>query len=193
MEETMILPNNTSVLRNIKDSFYYNGIEISKENFGIEEFALVCDKINDFKHQLREEKVLNDIRKNHPLIGVIYSIKSNLNLLCSINHNNIYFGLYDNTLCRIIPLSKNCFKDLGDDDIFSLSHNLNKTATFISKGEINKTLIKDTVMLHTFENYIDTIEKSGNSFQNTYELEFINGYKEYILTDEELKKSIIER
>lgn len=193
MEETMILPNNTSVLRNIKDSFYYNGIEISKENFSIEEFALVCSKINDFKHQLRQEKALNDVRKNHPVIGVIYSIKSNLNLLCSINHNNIYFGLYDNTLCRIIPLSKNCFKDLGDDDIFSLSHNLNKTATFILKGEINKTLIKDTVMLHTFENYIDTIEKSGNSFQNTYELEFINGYKEYILTDEQLKQSLIER
>lgn len=189
----MILPNNTSVLRNIKDSFYYNGIEISKENFSIEEFALVCDKINDFKHQLRQEKALNDVRKNHPVIGVIYSIKSNLNLLCSINHNNIYFGLYDNTLCRIIPLSKNCFKDLGDDDIFSLSHNLNKTATFILKGEINKTLIKDTVMLHTFENYIETIEKSGNSFQNTYELEFINGYKEYILTDEQLKQSLIER
>lgn len=42
----MILPNNTFVLRNIKDSFYYNGIEISKENFSIEEFAKVCDKIN---------------------------------------------------------------------------------------------------------------------------------------------------
>ncbi len=31
----MILPNNTSVLRNIKDSFYYNGIEISKNHIVI--------------------------------------------------------------------------------------------------------------------------------------------------------------
>lgn len=35
----MILPNNVAILRNIKDSFYYNGIEISKENFDINEFA----------------------------------------------------------------------------------------------------------------------------------------------------------
>ena len=189
----MILPNNASILRNIKDSFYYNGIEISKENFSIEEFAIVCDKINDFKHQLRQEKALNDVRKNHIIIGVIYSIKSNLNLLCQIDNNNIYFGLYNNRLCCITPLTKDCFKDLNDDDIFSLSHNLNKTAIFISKGEIDRTLIKDTVMLYTFENYIDTIEKSGNSFQNTYELEFVSGYKEYILTDEQLKQSLIER
>ena len=77
--------------------------------------------------------------------------------------------------------------------MYSLAFELNKTARLISKNIINCTLIKDTIMLHTFENYIETIEKSGNSFQYTYELEFINGYKEYILTDEELKKSIIER
>lgn len=77
--------------------------------------------------------------------------------------------------------------------MYSLAFELNKTANFISKNLINCTLIKDTVMLHTFENYIDTIEKSGNSFQNTYELEFINGYKEYILTDEQLKQSLVER
>lgn len=189
----MILPNNTSVLRNIKDSFYYNGIEISKENFSIEEFALVCDKINDFKFQIRQEKALNDIRKKCVVCGISYTAQSEIYLLCEVSKNNIYFGLYNNKQNKILPLTKNNFKSLNNKTLFSLSHNLNTTAVFISKGEINKTLIKDTVMLHTFENYIDTIEKSGNSFQNTYELEFINGYKEYILTDEELKKSIIER
>lgn len=49
----MILPNNVAILRNIKDSFYYNGIEISKENFNIQEFAKVCSKVNDIKGQLR--------------------------------------------------------------------------------------------------------------------------------------------
>ena len=55
----MILPTNASILRNIRDSFYYNGIEISKENFSIEEFAKVCSKVNDIKGQLRQEKVLS--------------------------------------------------------------------------------------------------------------------------------------
>jgi len=77
--------------------------------------------------------------------------------------------------------------------MYSLAFELNKTANLISKNLINCTLIKDTVMLHTFENYIETLKKSGNNFQNTYELEFINGYKEYILTDEQLKQSLIER
>ena len=94
---------------------------------------------------------------------------------------------------KILPLTKNNFKNLNNKTLFSLSHNLNTTAVFILKGEIEKTLIKDTVMLHTFENYIETLKKSGNNFQNTYELEFINGYKEYILTDEQLKQSLIER
>ena len=175
----MILPNNTSVLRNIKDSFYYNGIEISKENFSIEEFALVCDKINDFKFQKRQEKALNDIRKKCVVCGISYTAQSEIYLLCEVSKNNIYFGLYNNKQNKILSLTNNNFKSLNNKTLFSLSHNLNTTAVFISKGEINKTLIKDTVMLHTFENYIDTIEKSGNSFQNTYELEFINGYKEY--------------
>ena len=189
----MVLPNNASILRNIRDSFYYNGIEISKENFSIEEFALVCDKINDFKHQLREEKTLNEIRKNYIILGLSYTSQSEIYLLCKVDKNNIYFGLYNNKQNKITPLTKNNFKSLNNKTLFSLSHNLNTTAVFISKGEIDKTLIKDTIMLHTFENYINTIEKSKVSFQNTYELEFVNGYKEYILTDEELKKSIIER
>ena len=180
----MILPNNTSILRNIKDSFYYNGIEISKKNFSIEEFAKVCDKINDFKHQLREEKTLNEIRKNHPVIGRIYLESSDTYLLCKINRQSIYFGLYNENTGKIFQLSK---------DIFRLSFELNKMAKLISKEIIQTTTIKNATVLYTFENYIETIEKSGNSFQNTYELEFINGYKEYILTDEELKKSIIER
>ena len=193
MEEIMILPNNTSVLRNIKDSFYYNGIEISKENFSIEDFAKVCSKINDFKHQLREEKTLNEIRENHIVIGVSYTAQSEIYLLCKVSGNNIYFGLYNNKQNKILPLTKNNFKNLNNKTLFSLSHNLNTTAVFILKGEIEKSLIKDTVMLHTFENYIETLKKSGNNFQNTYELEFINGYKEYILTDEQLKQSLIER
>ena len=77
--------------------------------------------------------------------------------------------------------------------MFNIAYEMNMTAKFILRGVVQKTTVKNTVMLHSFENYIETIEKSGNSFQNTYELEFINGYKEYILTDEELKKSIIER
>lgn len=189
----MILPNNTSILRNIKDSFYYNGIEISKENFSIEEFAKVCDKINDFKHQLREEKTLNEIRKNHPVIGRIYLESSDTYLLCKINRQSIYFGLYNENTGKIFQLSKEIFYHIHDEDIFRLSFELNKTSKLISKGIIQITTIKNPTVLYTFENYIETIEKSGNSFQNTYELEFINGYKEYILTDEELKKSIIER
>ena len=91
----MILPNNTSVLKNIKDSFYYNGIEISKENFSIEEFAKVCDKINDFKHQIRQEKVLNDIREKYVVLGASYLARQNVLLICKINQNKVYFGLYD--------------------------------------------------------------------------------------------------
>ena len=189
----MILPNNVSILRNIKDSFYYNGIEISKENFDIREFAKVCDRINDIKGQLKQEKSLSGIKQNHTVISVIYSIKTNTGLLCKIDKNNVYFGIYDNQLNRIIPLTKDYFLKITDDDIYYLAHNLNKTAIFIDKGEIEKTLIKDSTMLYTFENYINTIEKSGVSFQNTYELEFINGYKEYILTDEQLKQSLVER
>ena len=189
----MILPTNTSILRNIRDSFYYNGIEISKENFSIEEFALVCDKINDFKHQLREEKTLNEIRKNHAVVGRIYLELSDTYLLCKINKQNIYFGLYNENTKRIIPLSKEIFHHLYDEDMFRLSFELNKTAKLISRGIIQITSIKNSTVLYTFENYIDTIEKSGNSFQNTYELEFVSGYKEYILTDEELKQSIIEK
>ena len=67
----MILPNNTTILRNIKNSFYYNGIEISKENFDINEFAKVCSKVNDIKGQLRQEKALNNIRKNHTIYKII--------------------------------------------------------------------------------------------------------------------------
>lgn len=193
MEGIMILPNNTSILRNIKDSFYYNGIEISKKNFSIEEFAKVCDKINDFKHQLREEKTLNEIRKNHPVIGRIYLESSDTYLLCKINRQSIYFGLYNENTGKIFQLSKEIFYHIHDEDIFRLSFELNKMAKLISKEIIQTTTIKNATVLYTFENYIETIEKSGNSFQNTYELEFINGYKEYILTDEELKKSIIER
>lgn len=189
----MILPNNTSILKNIKDSFYYNGIEISKENFSIEEFALVCDKINDFKHQLRQEKALNDIREKYEVLDAIYLAKNNIYFVCEVKNNKIFFGFYDKSICRIIPITQKIFHNLTDNDMFLISKALNKTAKFISKGVVQKTTVKDTVMLHTFENYIETIEKSGNSFQNTYELEFINGYKEYILTDEELKKSIIER
>ena len=193
MEGIMILPNNTSILRNIKDSFYYNGIEISKKNFSIEEFAKVCDKINDFKHQIREEKTLNEIRKNHPVIGRIYLESSDTYLLCKINRQSIYFGLYNENTGKIFQLSKEIFYHIHDEDIFRLSFELNKMAKLISKEIIQTTTIKNATVLYTFENYIETIEKSGNSFQNTYELEFINGYKEYILTDEELKKSIIER
>ena len=190
----MILPNNTSILRNIKDSFYYNGIEISKENFSIEEFAKVCSKVNDIKGQLRQEKVLSNIRQNHTVIGYIkLSHYSYIYLLCKVNKEHIYFGLYDNNKKQIIPLQKEIISNSNDRDIYSLAFELNKTARLISKNIINCTLIKDTVMLHTFENYIETIEKSRNSFQNTYELEFVNGYKEYILTDEQLKKSIIEK
>lgn len=194
MEEIMILPNNTIILRNIKNSFYYNGIEISKENFDINEFAKVCSKVNDIKGQLRQEKALNNIRKNHTVIGYIkLSHYSYIYLLCKVNKENIYFGLYDNNKKQIIPLQKEIISNTNDRDMYSLAFELNKTARLISKNIINCTLIKDTIMLHTFENYIEAIEKSGNSFQYTYELEFINGYKEYILTDEELKKSIIER
>lgn len=189
----MILPNNTSILRNIKDSFYYNGIEISKKNFSIEEFAKVCDKINDFKHQLREEKTLNEIRKNHPVIGRIYLESSDTYLLCKINRQSIYFGLYNENTGKIFQLSKEIFYHIHDEDIFRLSFELNKMAKLISKEIIQTTTIKNATVLYTFENYIETIEKSGNSFQNTYELEFINGYKEYILTDEQLKQSLIER
>ena len=185
----MILPTNASILRNIRDSFYYNGIEISKENFSIEEFAKVCSKINDFKHQLRQEKNV-DIRKT--AIANIY-FSDNIQILCKIDKKNIYFGLYDLQTHNILALTEDLFFKITDDIIFSLSHELNKIFVFIDKQLIQFTTIKDTVMLHTFENYIDTIEKSGNSFQNTYELEFVNGYKEYILTDAELKKSIIER
>ena len=60
----MILPNNVAILRNIKDSFYYNGIEISKENFNIQEFSKVCSKVNDIKGQLRQEKALNNYAIN---------------------------------------------------------------------------------------------------------------------------------
>ena len=63
----IVLPNNTSILHNIKDSFYYNGIEISKENFNIQEFAKVCSKINDIKGQLRQEKTLNEIKQTNTI------------------------------------------------------------------------------------------------------------------------------
>ena len=184
----MILPNNTSVLRNIKDSFYYNGIEISKENFDIEEFAKICDRVNDIKSQIKQEKPLNSIRQNHIVIGRIYLAECNIWLLCKVDKEKIYLGLYDDTTKNIIPLTTDILKKITDDNIFLLSYNLNKTANLIQRKEIEKTIIRDR-----FENYIRLIEKSGNSFQNTYELEFVSGYKEYILTDEELKKSIIER
>lgn len=190
----MILPNNVAILRNIKDSFYYNGIEISKENFNIQEFSKVCSKVNDIKGQLRQEKALNNIKQDYTVIGYAeLSHHSYIYLLCKVNKENIYFGLYDNYKKQIIPLQKEIISEINDRDMYSLAFELNKTANLISKNLINCTLIKDTVMLHTFENYIKLIEKSGNSFQNTYELEFINGYKEYILTDEQLKQSLIER
>ena len=189
----IVLPNNTSILHNIKDSFYYNGIEISKENFNIQEFAKVCSKINDIKGQLRQEKTLNEIKQTNTIISRAYIAKCNIWLLCKIDKNDIYFGLYDEYKAKMISLTKNIIQNISDENIFSLSYNLNKTAKLISKEEIEKTTIKNTTLLHTFENYIDIIEKSGNSFQHTYELEFINGYKEYILTDEELKQSLIER
>lgn len=190
----MILPNNTSILRNIKDSFYYNGIEISKENFSIEEFALVCSKINDFKHQLRQETCLMNVRQKSVIISATRLLSNdNIRLLCKINRKNVYFGLYNVSNNKIIPFTKEIFKSLIDDDMYNIAFELNKTSKLISKGIIQITTIKNPTVLYTFENYIETIEKSGNSFQNTYELEFINGYKEYILTDEELKKSIIER
>ena len=190
----MILPNNVSVLRNIKDFYYYNGIKISKENFDISEFALICSRINDFKQQFKEEKILRSAKQNHTIIGSTrLSLDNNIRLLCKIDNKNIYLGLYNISENRIIPLAKDIFKKIKDDDMYTLAYDLNRTANFILKGEIEKTTIKDSAILYTFENYTETIEKSGNSFQHTYELEFINGYKEYILTDEQLKQSLIER
>ena len=190
----MILPNNVSTLRNIKDSYYYNGIEISKENFDIREFAKVCSKVNDIKYQLQQEKVLNNIRQQYSVIGFVNLTENgNIRLLCMTDKNHTYFGLYNMIENKVIPLTKNILKHITDQNIYLLSYNLNKTARLIQKGEIEKTTIKDSTILHIFENYIDTIEKSGNSFQYTYELEFINGYKEYILTDEQLKDSLVER
>ena len=173
----MILPNNASILRNIKDSFYYNGIEISKENFSIEEFAIVCDKINDFKHQLRQEKFLMDISQKGIVISATRLLNDkNIQLLCKIDRKNIYFGLYDISNNKIMPFTKEIFKSLIDDDMYNIAFELNKTAKLISRGAIQITTIKNSTVLYTFENYIDTIEKSRNSFQNTYELEFVNGY-----------------
>lgn len=50
----MILPNNVAILRNIKDSFYYNGIEISKENFDINELEF----INGYKEYILTDEQL---------------------------------------------------------------------------------------------------------------------------------------
>lgn len=189
----MILPSTCNVLHNIQNSFYYNGIEISKKNFDITEFALVCSKINDLKEQIQQEKFIHNLSTKSIISEIVIDRNDKTSLLCKYNNAEYYFGLYNNRKKEIIPLTKELFNNISDNKIYLLSNELNITAKLVLKNVISETKIKDKMKIISFDNYISNIKNLSNSFQYTYELEFINGYKEYLLTNEELKNAIIER
>ena len=193
----MIIDSVSSALKNNKDSFYYCGIEISKNDFSITEFSEICDKINDLKHYIDREKCLSEVKEDISVIGV-QSLRKGLNIICEVKKNKYFFSLYDSNCKEITPLKKDMFFMFNNYIYSLLSCQMNRTAVLYKKGIVSgnresTTLIKNSYMLITFQNYKQNIEKLSNCFYHTYELEFINGYNDYILSDEQLKNALIER
>ena len=198
----MIIANTASALLNTQNSFYYCGVEISKENFDISEFAPVCDKINDLKRQLYNKNNLSGQRIAHGILGFA-NLTEDIDCLCEVYEKRCFLGLFSRTQKEIVPLTSEIFRFFSDRFVFLLSYELNKIAKMAERGIITASPIsdrvtllnplKDKIKVVAFNNYKHRIEKLSNCFYHTYELEFINGCKDYILTDEQLKKSLEER
>lgn len=191
----MIIPGIASALLNIGDNFYYCGIEISKNSFDVTEFSKVCAIINNLKHQLSSEnaKNLSSVRNSTEVISVVPLGKKH-RLLVSVNKNKTFVGLYNKGSKEIEPINKEILR-LFTNDLFSLvSYKMETIAARYSKGiSTSGCDVKNFQELTSFSLYKSRIEKLSTCFYHTYELEFINGYKDYILTDEQLKCSLEEK
>jgi hypothetical protein len=115
-------------------------------------------------------------------------------LIGSFYNNKLFLGLYNTEVNEIVPLTKNILQDINDDIVILLAHRMGVAANRFFKGIFDSgNAIKNSIVNTSFENYKIQIEKSGRAFYHTYELEFINGYKDFILSDEQLKQSIVEK
>ncbi len=194
----MILKSTAKALQNICDNFYYCGVEISKDNFNVTEFADVCSKINDLKHQLYEEKNLEKARSNVEIIGTFF-LCENEDLVCSVNKNKCFLGIYNKQNKDIVPITKDLLPYFTGNIMVDLAHQMNRIANLYFQGVVTAsktgyvTIITDRQKLTAFHNYRHHVEKMSNCFYHTYEVEFVNGYKDYIVSDEQLKDSLIER
>lgn len=190
----MIIPSTEKILKNTKNNFYYCGVEISKNNFDITEFAEICNKINDLKHQLYEERSLEIVRSNYKIINKTH-LYSNYYVFISVYKDKCFLGLYNDKLKCIEQLTKDTLSLFTDNNYLIISRQMGIISNQIIKGiESNKNTvicrIKNHNELITFTNYQQNIEKLSNCFYRTEELEFINGYDQYILTDYELKEAL---
>ncbi len=190
----MVISSTEKILKNVEDKFYYCGIEISKQNFNIQEFSYVCNKINEIKNSFSSEnaKKLSRIREITPVAGNA-PITKEIDLIAVVNKNTVFLGLYNRYDKRIEPLTKKLLKYIDTGLINTISFQLSKAANKYEKGIIETGYdLSEPSMLFAVENYRNNIEKLSICFYHTYEIEFINGYKDYIMSDEELKNSLTE-
>ena len=197
----MILANTASVLLNKESSFYYCGIEISKDNFDIKEFVSICDRINDLKHNLFEEKNLSSARKDAEILGAVY-LNDQYDCVCNVYKEKVFLGLYNTQRKEIVPVTNEVLKYFTDGMFAHLSYELNKTSKLAQKEVLKPSVsgvysllkpVKDKLKVIAFNNYKQHVEKLSSCFYHTYELEFVNGYRDYVLTDEQLKHSLEEK
>ena len=192
----MIIYSTNAVLQNIEDNFYYCGIEISKNQFNITDFSKICNKINDLKYQIYQEKAINNLKIDNILMDRI-SIFKDTDLYILVEKDKLFITIYNKERNEIEPLSKKVFNLFNDRLFINIAYKINKTASQYTRNMINK---HDNIITNkNFDknlikilNYQENIEKLSNCFYHTYELEFINGYKDYIFTDEELNNSLKE-
>lgn len=190
----MFLPDNEKSLRNIEDSFYYCGIEVSKKQFDISEFALVCKRINDLKHILYTEKYLSILKKDYEIISEI-PLYNTTSCICSVYKEKCFISLYDEEKKEIKAFTKEDLLYFKTDFYNDLSNQMNKTAKraqnrIIPIKQNTATSILNISKYISFQNYKHNIESLSICFYKTEDLEFIKGYKDYISTDEQLSEAL---
>lgn len=103
----MILSSTASALLNTKSSFYYCGVEISKDNFDITEFSKICNTINELKNQMSSEnaKALSFVKSRTEIIGSS-PITKEYDAIVSVFKDRVFVGIYNKESKTIEPLTK---------------------------------------------------------------------------------------
>ena len=192
----MIIPGASSALKNVESNFYYNGLEISKINFDITEFAKICDIINDLKYQLSRERNLEEVREKYKVL-IKTPLYQGRSLFTSAYKEKCFSTMYNNAQKSIDALTKEDFLYFTEDLFLLIAQQMDtlalqaKSGIVLPKNDIISKIKKRSEIL-IFTNYQHNIEQLTNCFYRTSELEFINGFEDYIYTDEQLKNALTE-